>query len=132
VGPHLTGVRHHLHQQGRAASGRPAGAKVTYEWTFGYDSSKGWISSGFDHSPTEGYVDNLHGPLAFIPQNLPTGVVDFLWIFAIGGLGIALTLGIGANIAGWGGSAGLLRRPRALPGTTMTRRSITLTSEMNH
>jgi thiosulfate dehydrogenase [quinone] large subunit len=29
--------------------------------------------------------------------------VDFLWIFAIGGLGIALTIGIAANIAGWGG-----------------------------
>jgi len=82
----------------------PAGTKTTYEWTFGYDSSKGWISSGFDHSPTEAYVDNnLHGPLAIIPQKLPTGVVDFMWMFALGGLGIALTIGIAANIAGWGG-----------------------------
>src|SRR4051812_13198846 len=82
----------------------PAGTKVTYEWTFGYDSSKGWISSGFDHSPASGFVDNnTHGPLAFIPQNLPTGLVDFLWMFAIGGLGIALTFGIASNIAGWGG-----------------------------
>jgi thiosulfate dehydrogenase [quinone] large subunit len=82
----------------------PAGAPVTYEWTFGYDSSKGWVSSGFDHSPTESYVDNnTHGPLAFIPQNLPTGLVDFLWIFALAGLGIGLTFGIFANIAGWGG-----------------------------
>ena len=84
----------------------PAGAPVTYQWTFGYDSSKGWISSGFEHSPTESYVDNnLHGPLAFIPQKLPTGVDDFMWMFALGGLGIALVLGIGANIAGWGGFA---------------------------
>ena len=82
----------------------PAGAKVTYEWTFGYDSDAGWISSGFSHSPTESYVDNnLHGPLAFIPQKLPTGLVDFMWIFAIGGLGIALMLGICSRIAGWGG-----------------------------
>src|SRR5262245_2096971 len=34
-----------------------AGAPVTYEWTFGYDSDAGWISSGFTHSPSEGYVD---------------------------------------------------------------------------
>src|SRR4051794_18625458 len=40
----------------------PAGAKVTYEWTFGCDADVGWISSGFDHSPTDSYVDNnLHG-----------------------------------------------------------------------
>jgi thiosulfate dehydrogenase [quinone] large subunit len=82
----------------------PADAPVTYEWTFGYDSSKGWISSGFEHSPTESYIDNnTHGPLAFIPQKLPTGLVDFAWIFAIAGLGIALTFGVFSNIAGWGG-----------------------------
>jgi thiosulfate dehydrogenase (quinone) large subunit len=46
----------------------PASTKTTYEWTFGYDADKGWITSGFDYSPTESYVDNnLHGPLAFIP-----------------------------------------------------------------
>jgi len=82
----------------------PAGAKVTYEWTFNVDADNGWITSGFDHSPTEAFVDNnLHGPLAFIPQNLPTGLVDFMWIFALAGLGIALTFGVFANIAGWGG-----------------------------
>jgi thiosulfate dehydrogenase [quinone] large subunit len=82
----------------------PAGTKATYEWTFGYDSSKGWITSGFDYSPTEAYVqNNLHGPLAFIPQNLPTGVDDFMWMVALAGLGIALTFGIFANVAGWGG-----------------------------
>ncbi len=82
----------------------PAGTKATYEWTFGYDSSKGWISSGFENSPTEKYVDNnLHGPLAFIPQRLPTGLVDFAWIFALAGLGIGLTFGLFAIIAGWGG-----------------------------
>jgi thiosulfate dehydrogenase [quinone] large subunit len=82
----------------------PAGTKTTYEWTFGYDSSKGWVSSGFDYSPTEAFIDNnLHGPLAEIPQKLPTGVDDFMWMFALGGLGIGLTLGIGSNLAGWGG-----------------------------
>jgi thiosulfate dehydrogenase (quinone) large subunit len=84
----------------------PAGAPVTYEWTFGYDSSAGWISSGFDSSPSEKYVtNNTHGPLAPIVQKLPTGLVDFVWIFALAGLGIGLTFGIFANIAGWGGFA---------------------------
>jgi hypothetical protein len=31
--------------------------------------------------------------LAFIVQNLPQGLDDFGWMFAIGGLGIALTSG---------------------------------------
>jgi thiosulfate dehydrogenase (quinone) large subunit len=83
-----------------------APAKLDYSWHFSYDASKGWISSGFSHSPTEAFVSkNLDGPLAFIPQKLPTGLVDFLWIFALAGLGIGLTLGIASNIAGWGGFA---------------------------
>jgi thiosulfate dehydrogenase [quinone] large subunit len=90
--------------QAPVAADAPADAPVEYEWDFGYDSSKGWISSGFEHSPTESYVDkNTHGPLAPVVQNLPTGFVDFIWIFALAGLGIGLTFGIFANIAGWGG-----------------------------
>jgi thiosulfate dehydrogenase [quinone] large subunit len=62
------------------------------------------LESGFSHSPTEQYIDNnTDGPLAPIPQNLPVGLDDFGWMFAIGGLGIALTLGICSRIAGWGG-----------------------------
>jgi thiosulfate dehydrogenase [quinone] large subunit len=81
-----------------------APTEVHYEWEFSYDADNGWITSGFSHSPTEGYIENnTHGPLAFIPQNLPVGLVDFMWIFAIGGLGIALALGICSRIAGWGG-----------------------------
>ncbi len=80
------------------------GAPVDYGWHFEVDASKGWISSGFSHSPTAGFVENsTHGPLAFIPQNLPTGVDDLGWMVAIGGLGIALVLGIAMRIAGWGG-----------------------------
>jgi thiosulfate dehydrogenase [quinone] large subunit len=80
-----------------------ASGHTTYGWHFGYDSSAGWVSSGFKHSPTAGFVGTLHGPLAFIPKDLPTGVDDFGWLFAIGGIGIALTLGICMRIAGVGG-----------------------------
>jgi thiosulfate dehydrogenase [quinone] large subunit len=82
-----------------------AGEVTSYGWHFSYNADLGWISSGFDHSPTHGFIGSTHGPLAFIPQNLPTGLDDFGWMFAIGGLGIALTLGIAMRIAGWGGFA---------------------------
>ncbi|MGX7678344.1 hypothetical protein ACSMXN_05560 [Jatrophihabitans sp. DSM 45814] len=78
--------------------------KAHYVWTFTVDSSKGWITSGFQHSPTAGFVNNnLHGPLAFIPQKLPTGLDDLGWMIALGGLGVALTVGIFSVVAGWGG-----------------------------
>lgn len=80
-----------------------ASQAVEYGWHFDVDADAGWITSGFEHSPTAPYVDNTHGPTAWIVQELPTGVDDFGWIFAIGGLGIALTLGICMRIAGWGG-----------------------------
>jgi thiosulfate dehydrogenase [quinone] large subunit len=84
----------------------PAPAPVQYRWNFTFDPDNGWITSGFEHSPTEQYVDNnTHGPLAFIPQNLPVGLDDFGWMFATGGLAVALTLGICSRIAGWGGLA---------------------------
>ena len=77
--------------------------KVEYGWHFDVDADAGWISSGFTHSPTAGYVDKAHGPTAWVVQKLPTGLDDFGWIFALGGLGIALTLGICMRIAGIGG-----------------------------
>jgi thiosulfate dehydrogenase (quinone) large subunit len=80
-----------------------AGKAGTYGWHFSYDPSLGWITSGFTHSPTAGFIDKTHGPLAFLVQDLPTGVVDFGWMFALAGLGVALTLGICLRIAGWGG-----------------------------
>src|SRR5262245_23301518 len=85
-------------------NGAAASEPVEYHWDFEFEPDDGWITSGFTKSPTEAYVDNnSHGPLAFIPQNLPVGLDDFGWMFAIGGLGIALTLGICSRIAGWGG-----------------------------
>ena len=70
---------------------------------FSYDASLGWITSAFAHSPTAAFIGSTHGPLAFIAQDLPTGIDDFGWMFALGGLGVALTLGICMRIAGWGG-----------------------------
>ncbi len=84
----------------------PAPQEVQYHWSFDVEPDDGWITSGFTKSPTEAYVDNnTHGPLAFIPQNLPVGLDDFGWIFALGGLGLALTFGFCSRIAGWGGFA---------------------------
>jgi thiosulfate dehydrogenase (quinone) large subunit len=81
-----------------------APAPVVYRWTFSYDADQGWITSGFKHSPTEGYIQkNAHGPIGTLLKDLPTGLDDFGWIFALGGLGIALTFGLFSRIAGWGG-----------------------------
>ena len=77
-------------------------ANPSYGWHFEEDTDAGWITSGFSTSPTEGYTGGLHGPTSFV-KDLPVGLVDFIWIFAIGGLGIALTFGIFSVIAGWGG-----------------------------
>lgn len=83
-----------------------APAVVKYGWNFSYDASAGWISSGFKHSPSEAYLTkNMHGPIGTVLGDLPTGVTDFGWIFALGGLGIALTFGLFSRIAGWGGLA---------------------------
>lgn len=75
----------------------------SYGWFFSFDASKGWISSGFQHSPTSGFIGGLHGLASPVLQALPTGLVDFCWMFALAGLGIGLTLGICMRIAAWGG-----------------------------
>src|SRR5215813_11648802 len=46
-----------------------AGQVTSYGWHFSYDTSMGWITSGFAHSPTAAFVGSTHGPLAFIAQN---------------------------------------------------------------
>jgi thiosulfate dehydrogenase [quinone] large subunit len=81
----------------------PDAVNPSHGWHFSYSSDLGWITSGFSHSPTAGFVNGTYGPLSFIPKDLPTGVDDTFWIIALGGLGIALTFGIAMGIAGWGG-----------------------------
>jgi thiosulfate dehydrogenase [quinone] large subunit len=80
-----------------------AGKVVSYGWHFSYNTSMGWISSGFTHSPTAAFISSTHGPLAAIAQNLPKSVDNFGWMFALAGLSIALILGICMRIAAWGG-----------------------------
>ena len=80
-----------------------ASVNVDYGWHFSYDADNGWITSGFSHSPTEGYTSGAHGPTSFLVKDLPVGLIDFVWIFALAGLGIALTFGLFSRIAGWGG-----------------------------
>ena len=83
-----------------------APAPVTYGWNFSYDADAGWITSGFQTSPSEAYLTkNTHGPVGALLKDLPTGLCDLGWIFALGGLGIALTFGLFSRIAGWGGFA---------------------------
>lgn len=94
-----------VHYSNTDASAVAAGTSTEKSWNFDYDADAGWITSGFSHSPTEGYTSGLDGPLATIPKDLPTGLVDFLWIFALAGLGIGLTTGTFMLIAGWGGFA---------------------------
>jgi thiosulfate dehydrogenase [quinone] large subunit len=73
-------------------------------WHVTFDTSKGFVTSGFSYSPTAGYLKaNARGPLAFVPNGMPDIANDLLWMFALGGLGIALVLGIFSKIAGWGG-----------------------------
>jgi thiosulfate dehydrogenase [quinone] large subunit len=79
-----------------------AGPAAVYGWNFRLDREKGFLTSGFSASPTAGYVKfNTHGPLASLPQN-GGKLTDFLWMFALGGLAVALLLGIFMRIAGWG------------------------------
>jgi thiosulfate dehydrogenase (quinone) large subunit len=77
---------------------------VSYGWHFSENASQGWISSGFKHSPTQGFIASTHGPLAFIAKDLPTGLDDIGWMIALGGLGLTLVPGIFMRIAGWGAS----------------------------
>ncbi len=76
-------------------------------WHFSFSTDAGWITSGFKTSPTEGYIGSAAGGWLndTLLDGLPTGIEDTLWIFAMGGLGLALTLGIFSRIAGWGGLA---------------------------
>jgi thiosulfate dehydrogenase [quinone] large subunit len=69
-------------------------------------SAKSWINGG---SPTSGYLSGVDGPLkGFFNAMAGHAWVDWLFMIGIGGLGIALMLGIGMWIAAIGGTVLLL------------------------
>jgi thiosulfate dehydrogenase [quinone] large subunit len=63
----------------------------------------GWLAGG---SPTAGFLANAtSGPLAGLYQSMAGNpVVDWLFMLGLAGLGVALILGIGVQIAGYAGA----------------------------
>ena len=85
---------------------------LTFLWAFldkmfglGYATSaaKAWINGG---SPTKGFLASVHvGPLQSVLRAWAgTGWADWLFMLALLGIGVALTLGIGMRIAGVSGT----------------------------
>lgn len=77
---------------------------------FGLDyttpSDRSYLSGGH---PTEGYLGSSYGPLGGLFKDLAgNAVVDFLFMFGLGAVGISLTLGFATKLGGWGGMAMVL------------------------
>lgn len=63
-----------------------------------------WLTG--DGSPTQGYLGSSFGPLEGLFHNMAgTGVVDFLFMMGLLGVGAAMMLGMGVRIAAWSGLA---------------------------
>lgn len=74
---------------------------------FSTPSEKSWLSGV---SPTSGFLlHGTHGPLSDIFQSMAGQMwVDYLFMFGMLAVGIALLLGIGLKIAGYSGSTIML------------------------
>lgn len=60
-------------------------------------------------SPTEGYLGSSYGPLEGVFEAMAgNAVVDFLFLFGLGAVGVSLTLGMGTKLGGWTGMAMVL------------------------
>ena len=73
-------------------------------WGLGFSTSpdKSWLSG---NSPTLGYLKSATGPLASLYQSIAGHpVTDFLFMFGLLCVGVALILGIGIRIAGYSGA----------------------------
>ncbi|HEY6748788.1 MAG TPA: hypothetical protein VI357_24115, partial [Mycobacteriales bacterium] len=71
---------------------------------FGYatPSAKSWINGG---SPTKGFLSSAEGPFASFYHSIAGDAwVNWLFMLALLGLGIALTLGIGMRVAAVSGA----------------------------
>ena len=65
-----------------------------------------WLDGGH---PTKGYLGSSYGPFEKVFKAMAgKAVVDFLFMFGLGAVGTALTLGIANKLAGWGGVAMVL------------------------
>lgn len=66
-------------------------------------SSRAWVEGG---EPTRGYLSSSYGPLEGMFEAMAgNGLVDFLFMMGLLGVGVALTLGIATRLGGWAGVA---------------------------
>ena len=67
---------------------------------------RAWLEGGH---PTQGYLSSSFGPLGDMFREMAgNGLVDFLFMAGLAGVGISLTLGIAVRLGGWGGCAMVL------------------------
>ncbi|GAA3608484.1 DoxX family membrane protein [Marihabitans asiaticum] len=95
-----------------------AALRIVLGWTFlwpfidklfglGYatEAGRGWLDGG---SPTTGFLTKnpvvVEGPLGGFFANFAGGFWDWLFMFALAGIGIAFLFGGGLKIAAWGGA----------------------------
>lgn len=65
-------------------------------------SASAWLNGG---SPTTGFLSHSTGPFGSFFQSLAgSPIIDWLFMLSLLGLGLALILGIGMRLAGWGGA----------------------------
>jgi len=74
-----------------------------FGWGRATPAGKGWLDGG---SPTEGFLTNATaGPFKDLYAGIAgAGWADALFMLGLGGIGVALTLGIGMRIATWSGA----------------------------
>lgn len=77
-------------------------------WGLGFatPAAKSWVSGA---SPTLGYLKSAAGPLGSFYQGIAGHpVVDFLFMFGLAAVGVALLLGVGVRIAAYSGALMML------------------------
>lgn len=73
---------------------------------FSTPSARSWINGG---SPTSGFLGHITGPFAGVFSSLAGQAwVDWLFMFGLLGIGLAMILGAGLKVAAWGGTLLLL------------------------
>lgn len=73
----------------------------TFGLGFSTPRDKAWLNGG---SPTMGFLSGVKGPFASLFNMLAgSGIVDWLFMLGLLGIGIGLLLGIAKKITGWSG-----------------------------